>query len=54
MNLVAEVARELGLDHMEVYEILHPYVECERCGNTWDTISPCALCNVTMSHSRIF
>lgn len=24
-----------------------PYVKCDRCGNTWDTINPCALCNAT-------
>lgn len=51
MNSVAEIARELGLDHMVVYNILYPNVECERCGMTWDTISPCALCNV-MLHVR--
>jgi hypothetical protein len=44
VNYVADIARELGLDHMEVYNILHPYVKCQCCGNTWDTISPCAPC----------
>ena len=26
-------------------------VECEGCGNVWDTISPCALCNVDLRFS---
>jgi len=26
-------------------------VECEVCGNVWDTISPCALCNVDLRFS---
>lgn len=49
MNHVAEIARELGLDHMVVYKILYPYVRCERCGLTQDTVSPCAPCNVTLN-----
>lgn len=28
------------------------YVVCEVCGNDWDTISPCALCNATRYTSR--
>jgi len=26
-------------------------VECEVCGNVWDTISPCAICNVDLRYS---
>jgi hypothetical protein len=26
-------------------------VKCSECGNTWDTISPCALCNATRACS---
>lgn len=28
-----------------IYKVKFPNIPCEVCNRTWDTISPCALCN---------
>lgn len=38
-------------EHVKV-EGITVNIKCERCGLTWDTISPCALCNATQAQAH--